>query len=30
MKEGMEFLKEELGKESQVFIGERGKTINLD
>ena len=29
-KEGMEFLQEELGKESQVFMGEKGKTIFLD
>jgi predicted metal-dependent RNase len=28
--EGMEFLRRELGKEFQVEIGERGKTINLD
>ncbi|MBI5966305.1 MAG: MBL fold metallo-hydrolase [Deltaproteobacteria bacterium] len=30
VKEGMEFLKEELGKESQVFFGEKGKTIPLE
>jgi len=30
MKEGMEFLQEELGQESQILIGEKGKTIPLD
>ena len=29
-KDGMEFLKEELAKESQVFLGEKGKTITID
>ncbi|MCX5907365.1 MAG: MBL fold metallo-hydrolase [Deltaproteobacteria bacterium] len=29
-KEGMEFMQAELGKESQIFLGEKGKTINLD
>jgi Cft2 family RNA processing exonuclease len=29
-KSGMEFLQEELGKESQVFLGEKGKTIPLE
>ncbi len=29
-KEGMEFLQEELAGESQIFMGERGKKINLD
>ena len=29
-KDGMEFLQEELGKESQVFLGEKGKTIPLE
>ena len=29
-KDGMEFLEEELGKESQVFLGEKGKTIPLE
>lgn len=29
-KDGMEFLKEELARESQVFLGEKGKTISLD
>jgi hypothetical protein len=28
--EGMDFLQEELGKESQVFQGEKGKAISLD
>ena len=27
---GMEFMREQLGKESQIFLGERGKTIILD
>jgi len=29
-KDGMEFLQEELGKERQVFQGEKGKTISLE
>jgi Cft2 family RNA processing exonuclease len=29
-KDGMEFLQEELGKESQVFLGEKGKAIPLE
>lgn len=29
-KEGMEFLQEELGQESQILMGEKGKTIPLD
>jgi cleavage and polyadenylation specificity factor subunit 3 len=29
-KEGMEFMRGELAKESQVFLGEKGKTIPLD
>jgi Cft2 family RNA processing exonuclease len=29
-KDGMEFLQEELGKESQVFLGEKGKVIPLE
>jgi predicted metal-dependent RNase len=27
---GMEFMQEELGRENQIFLGERGKTIILD
>jgi len=26
----MEFMREELGKESQVYLGEKGKTILLE
>jgi Cft2 family RNA processing exonuclease len=29
-KDGMEFLQEELGKETRVYLGEKGKTIPLD
>ena len=29
-REGMEFMREELGGESQIFVGEKGKTIKLD
>ena len=29
-KEGMEFLREELSKESQIFLGEKGRTIPLE
>jgi predicted metal-dependent RNase len=29
-KDGMEFLQEELGKETQVFLGEKGKAIPLE
>lgn len=29
-RKGMEFMQEELGKESQVFLGEKGKTIILE
>ena len=29
-KEGMEFMKGELGGESRVFVGEKGKTIALE
>ena len=29
-KDGMEFLQEELGKETQIYLGEKGKTILLE
>ena len=29
-RDGMEFMREELGKESQVYLGEKGKTILLE